>query len=1092
MVGQIGGESAAALAAWIDGPAARAAQRQFDDLEEPQRSYAVVLCAAYPAMAPQLHRDPHLAPASAQPAPQRLRAAHDNLEQVSDGTVFRRELRLLALRERMRIALREVLPAPLGGADLEVTARELSYLADHGIEAALREAQRDVFRRYGPPLHDDGKPGRIAVLGMGKLGGRELNAGSDVDLVCFYDTDRCRGRKAGIETSAHQIWTKVVQRMTANLAELTEDGLVWRVDLRLRPEGGSGALVNSLAAAERYYETFGRLWERAAWLRARPVAGDRAFGNRVLRMLEPFVWRSRVDPQIANTMYDLVHRARDELSTTPERDLKLGPGGIREAEFFVQTLQLIWGGPHPRVRTRSTVQSAWRLRAAGLMTEREARDLVAAYLALRRTEHAVQFASGVQTHDLPEELETLARTLGYADARTLQHDLDGHTTRVGELLRSLLPEGAPQTSRWDAALEAIARGAFEPFEAELSAAGMPFAVAEHAGELARDLFEMARHPDSPLGVRSREQWRHLPDTFLDALADAADPIQAARYCRGFVMRVRPVSLYSKLLAEDPSRIRRLITALGGSAFLAEAVAARPELADLVMFESRAPDRATIAREVEQAVSDVPIGDIELCAGALRRAKNRITTQIALADLGGEVDTAAVTDLLSALADAILEEATRHVLGSEEVRGLCVIAMGKLGGREIGYGSDLDVIFLYRAAEDCDDPVALYSRYARRIIQLITMPHPEGRGYELDTRLRPSGRQGLLVVSLDAFARYHATGGSKPGERAATWERLALLRARIAAGDRDVGEEAMRIAQRATYEAAHDDRIAGDIRHLRDRMERELAAERPGRYDLKFGRGGLVDVEFTTQLLQLRHGGTHPEVRTSDTRGAIEALARERLLTAEDADALRSGYAFLRRLEQRIRIVHGTSEHLIEENAAGLEPLARRMGLRDLPGAKAASALLERYRLITDRVRATYERLVGGQSASRFGVGSTQEPVTQHILIAEDDDLVRSALELTITRMGMATTCVDDGVAAWAALEAKDYDLLIADLAMPGLSGFELTERLRASRPNANILLMSGNVTQADTLRAEQLATPLLLKPFGLAELRQAIEAALED
>jgi glutamate-ammonia-ligase adenylyltransferase len=935
---------------------------------------AVLLSTAYPALTTMLEADPRLAP-----SPHSVMGERRAELATLDDDALKRALRRYAHAERMRIALREVLPASLGGADLEHTARELSDLADETIEIALSEAKRHVFERLGTPRGADGELSQLTVLGMGKLGGQELNAGSDVDLVCFYDSDACVARSDQRELPAHEVWTKVIQRMTANLEDVTEDGFVWRVDLRLRPEGARGPLVNSLAAVERYYESFGRLWERAAWLRARAVAGDIDFGQTILDALSPFVWTRRVDPSIANSMYELVHRARTELSRDPERDLKLGPGGIREAEFFVQTLQLIWGGRDPRIRVRSTIEAAAKLRSAGLVTEREAHDITVAYVALRRAEHAVQVASGVQTHSLPREpdaLRRLARTLGFDDADALNRDLDTHTERVGTLLRSLLPTAEASSTRWSAAIKALDRADPQALGQALKAAGMPAPADHYQGELSRDLFEMSRqHPDSLLGSRTRERLRPLVDTMLDAMADAADPVQAARYLRGFVMRVRPPGVYTKLLAYNPAAVRRLVTALGGSAFVAEAVASRPERAHLVLFERGLPNAEAARDEVLDVIGE-PLDDVDDAidqqVGRLRRIKGRITTQVALADLGDEIDTRTATLILSAVADGTLEAATRLAMGAvpgepvEQVRGLAVIAMGKLGGREIGYGSDLDVIFLYDPAAAPNDPLAHFSRAARRVIQLITMPHMEGRGYELDTRLRPSGSHGLLVVSLDAFARYHDVGDQAErgarAQRAATWERLALLRSRFAAGDARLGRDAIAIAHRAAYEGGGQlSVLARDVHRLRLRMEQELAKERPGRYDLKFGRGGLVDIEFCAQLLQLKHGADE-RVRTSETRLALAALDEIGALEATHARALRQGYAFLRRLEQRLRVLHADGSHLIEEQAAGLVPLARRMGIRDLPGSAAAASMIDEYRAITGRVRDAYEAIVEASAA----------------------------------------------------------------------------------------------------------------------------------
>jgi glutamate-ammonia-ligase adenylyltransferase len=975
---------------------------------------ATLLATAYPALASMLEGSPEIARRLADEGFATARAHGDFMARLlsrvgdlGDGDRVQRELRRAAQSERIRIALRELLPPSLGGADVDVTARELADLAAATIEVALAEATYAVMQRFGEPKTASGAPARFTVLGMGKLGGEELNAGSDVDLVYFYDTDdgEVAPRSGGDPISLHDFWTRVARRLTSTLEEPTADGFVWRVDLRLRPEGRSGPLVNSLAAAERYYESFGRLWERAALLRARPVAGDRVFGDEVLETLAPFVWRRRVDPRLAVEMVGLAERSRAELSTDPGRDLKLGPGGIREAEFFVQTLQLIWGGKEPRVRAKNTLDGLRRLRAAGFVTDREAREIADAYLALRRAEHAVQVSSGVQTHALPGEdaaMARLSRALGFEGAEAFAADIARHMKRVAARFVSLLPEGAPPSSRFTAAIAALERADPEAFAdailraADNTAAGAPD-MPERWGDVARDLFELSRHPDAPLGGRTREQFPELALAALGAVVDAADPEQAARYLRIFFARVKRPGVYLKLLGDDPRAVRRLVEALGASAFIGDALANNPELGDVVLFARGAPTPEMARAEVEIALGEskdaagLDREDEEAVMEALRRAKARVTLEVGLADLASQLSTREATHTLSALADAELEAAARHALGTppgESVRGLVILAMGKLGGREIGYGSDLDVLFLFdpEAAPPGRDADAYFARCARRIINLISLSHSAGPGYELDTRLRPSGNQGLLVTSLEAFARYHgilassdgaghdgvASGpkpraaergaASTPRPRAAAWERLALLRARACAGDPALGKEAMRIAHAAAYEMAGEPRaVAEEIHRLRMRMEREMSQERRGRYDIKLGRGGLVDVEFAVQLLQLEHGRDR-RVRTTETAVAIEALAALGYLSAEHAETLRDGYAFLRKLEQRIRILHGTPAQLLEESAPGLFPLARRMGIRDRRGTEAAGELLARYREVTDRVRAAYEAIVGGRGA----------------------------------------------------------------------------------------------------------------------------------
>lgn len=973
--------------------AARMAERIATDT--PAYAYAVLLATAYPALTATIESSPEIVETIAIEGHRftrdhagltaRLRA---RIGDDKDPDHILRELRRFASEERIRVALRELLPLSLGGADVDVTSQEISVLAEVTIDCAFQEAKAQLAARFGLPQRDNGSPARFVVIGMGKLGGSELNVGSDVDLLFFYDTDDGACLQDGTATlSLHDFWSRVARRLTAMIEDVTADGWVWRVDLRLRPEGRSGPLVNSLAAAERYYESFGRTWERAALVRARPIAGDIDLGDEVLAALEPFVWRRRVDPSIALEMTKLVQRSRAELSSGSGRDLKLGTGGIREAEFFVQALELIWGGREARLRARGTLDGLRRLRMAGLVTDREAREIAEAYLTFRRAEHAVQFATGQQTHSWPVDEEAsgrLARVLGFSGTEAFEADLDRHIERVSVRFRSLVPDGAPAPSRWTEAIAALDDGNAAAFEAAWRrvSAQVDHAFAADAserwGDVARDLFEMSRRPDAVLGARSRETYPLLADALLDAVADAADPELAARTLRMLFMRLRHPGVYLRFVGHEPRALRRLLEAIGGSAFLGEALVRNPELGDRIWFSRGVPTTRSVHVELAEAEREPSQDDDpdEQLVGVLRRTKARVLVDVGLADLASEIGPREVGHVLSELADVSLEAATRHALGTpkdQPVRGLCVLAVGTLGGREIGYGSDLDVLFLFDPAKAPPgaDPHTYFARCARRVIKLISVLHPAGPGYELDTRLRPSGNQGLLVTSIDAFARYHGqphradgrTGTTSetdtPRIEAAAWERLALLRARVAAGDADLGARAIGITHAAAYVmVGSQTNVADELRRIRRRMEVELSQERRGRLDLKFGHGGLFEIDLCVQFLQMLHG-SDPSVRTTETAQAIEALANAGYLAPELAPALREGHAFLRKLQGRIRIVHADASSLVEETAPGLLPLARRMGIRDRPGAEAAHELLARYREVTSRVRQVYESTLKG-------------------------------------------------------------------------------------------------------------------------------------
>jgi glutamate-ammonia-ligase adenylyltransferase len=879
-----------------------------------------------------------------------------------------RQLRRGVWAEKARIALRELLPSRLGGGGIQTTARELSNLAEALLGIVLSLSVESLEGRAQAPRLESGAASELVVLGMGKLGGEELNAGSDIDLVFFYDTDDTEG-----PVSAHEYWSLVVQRLVAMLDESTADGRLWRVDLRLRPEGSSGPVVNSLAAAERYYETWGRFWERSALLRSRAVAGSKALGRVLEReVITPFVYRSEVDPGLPMLLAELVQRARVELCRHPERDLKLGPGGIREAEFFIQALQLVWGGKEPSLRVAGSLPGLERLNALGLVSEREAGQVGQAYRFLRLVEHRVQWMSGVQTHLLPEPGEDLERL-----ARSLELDTEGLLSRLAEhrgvveaCSRSLVPgevRPVPQFAELFSLLDERS-----PELAEYCA--QRFGEAE----LGLHLLALARRPDGLLGELTRERLSELSDQVLDALAQSGEPLQAAVFLRSVFGRLKSPLSYLQNLQPEPLSMRRLVQVLGASQLVGDAIVAHPDLADVVLLGGGAvtdPQR-TVRAELEQVLASSPSPQTPterraLVTRALRLAKQRTTVEVAVADLGDRLSRSEVAATLSDLADAALACALSTELG-QAPRGLSVLALGKLGGKELGYGSDLDIAFVFDPAEAPAgvDAAEHFTALAQRVIRLLSDADPAGRGYQLDTRLRPSGEKGLLVTSLSAFARYHGVP-LQPGQVAtvspavlssgAPWERQTLLRARYAAGDEKLGQRALAVAQKAAYGKGAPE--AAELHRLRLRLQHELGRESQHAYDFKLGEGGMLDVEFAVQWLQMKHG-EDPEVRHTNTEAALEALASRGYLALGLYETLREGYRFLRRLEQRSHIQNGLgTTRFSPEDPERLGALAHWLGFGPRRSPGAAADFLASYRAVTASLRAAYLEVLAADKAS---------------------------------------------------------------------------------------------------------------------------------
>ena len=887
-----------------------------------------------------LSQSPYLtAPLVRDPSQLRALAADPFLRREKDAATMRRELaaaldgvelaaglRAYRNREYLRLGARE-----LGWGAQEEIARELAHLADVTLDAAVARVRAELVARHGEPLTAEGQPCRFVVFGMGKLGGEELNFSSDIDLVYLYETDR---GAAGTLT-LHEFFTRLCERLTRAIADVTDDGYVFRVDLRLRPEGTRGPLCNSLHAAERYYESFGRPWERQAWVKARAVAGDLALGDEALALLEPFVWPRSAGADVIRSVHELMARMRSERAPEKNaRDVKLGEGGIREVEFFTQALQLVHGGRDRSLRERGTLRALDRLRTAGIVSEREHRTLADAYVFLRKVEHRLQLAEGRQTHALPADASheaLLAKRLGFADRDAFTSMLSDTRRQVSEIFATL---GAPESAPPPAVMTLVDTAATR--DEIVAALGL---LGFRSSDSSADEIAMLV-PAAPSEL--------LPQ-LLEEAAASPDPDLALRRLVDLAKRRRAGAGIWRLMAAHRPLLRLVVTLLGTSEFLGKTLVAHPELVEQMLAaasSARVRTREAIDELVARAQDGFDAADEESRLNALRRVRNEEMLRIGLFDVGGELLPGEVSQQLSDLADAVLEAALAVVAPptfrkwGTPAASLAVVGLGKLGGRELTYASDLDVIFIY---SDEGSGFEIMSRLAQRLIHALSAHLDEGRLYEIDTRLRPSGEKGTLVSSLAGFIAYHA-------KAAALWERQALIKARTVAGDRALGAEIERRAQALVYSDAPVD--AREIARIRARMESELAQETAHKFNIKTGRGGLVDVEFLVQYLQLVHGPRLPSLRQRATADALAALAQEGVLAAEDARVLAESYAFLRRLENRMRIVHDRSIQEISDRPGALDTLARRLGYH---GDGGGERLLADYRAHTERIRARYAR-----------------------------------------------------------------------------------------------------------------------------------------
>ncbi|HET9993374.1 MAG TPA: bifunctional [glutamate--ammonia ligase]-adenylyl-L-tyrosine phosphorylase/[glutamate--ammonia-ligase] adenylyltransferase, partial [Kofleriaceae bacterium] len=836
-----------------------AAQRGIDltTLAGDSHAIARLACQRAPYLATLLTQDPD-----------RLeRVAYDPyLHREKPRDVLAAEVRAACTDRSLHAGLRRVRGdelVRLGARELELgteteVGRELSRLAEACFDTAIVHVSRDLIARYGPPRFTDdagvSRDATVCVIGMGKLGGEELNFASDVDVIYVYASDQ----GAAGELSLHEYFAKLSTQVTAALSEVTDDGVVFRVDLRLRPEGAKGAIASSLAQLERYYETFGRAWERQAWIKARPVAGDAALGREVMRALLPFVWPHHTSPSVIDDVRVLNQRIKRELVRGRDGfDVKNGDGGIREIEFFVQALQRIHAGHHPNLRVRGTLAALDGLLFAGLVTDDEHLALTRAYRWLRHVEHVLQLEGGLQTQTLPADREVLARRLDYATARDFDRELALHTTAVARLFATLGDDHAEHPE-----IEAILHGELDDAREADALARLGFTDTTAArAELAR----ARRRPGSPLSPDATGRSARVGERLLSALASSADPDQALRSLGDLIANRGELWSIWRLLDEQPAIVRLLGSLLGASAYLGRTLVDTPELIDLlVSLGTTAPVRTTEQVEAELAarLATIDPSDVERQWSTVAEIKNGHVLRVGLADFAGILDPLAVDTELTAIAEACVRAALgiiRRQLDPDlgPAGALAILALGKLGGRELGYASDLDVIFVYTS--DDDDALAAFTKLAQRLLGALRTRTERGRLYEVDTRLRPSGSQGLLVSSLAAWRRYHA-------ERAQLWERQALIKLRPIAGDAALGAEIEADACTTVYAARDPAGVAEAIRTMRARIESELG----GPNDLKTAPGGIIDIEFAAQYLQLVHGHTHPALRTTSTSLALRA------------------------------------------------------------------------------------------------------------------------------------------------------------------------------------------------------------------------------
>ncbi len=821
-------------------------------------------------------------------------------------------LRKFRRRRMVRIAWRDI----AGWATLAETLRDLSALADVCIEFAYRRNYDALVARYGTPLGESSQtPQPMLILGMGKLGARELNYSSDIDLVFLYPEE---GQTDGVRSIDNaEFFLRLGQKISQLLSSQTVDGFVYRVDLRLRPFGDSGRVAMGFGAFENYLQQHGRDWERYAYVKARAITATDQFPSLYEEVLRPFVFRRYLDFGVFESLRDMKAMIAREVERRELSDnIKLGPGGIREIEFIVQAFQLIRGGGDRRLQNRE-LQTVLPLLASQRLLGRDAvADLEAAYRFLRLVENRLQEWNDEQTHQLPHEdiaRARLALSLGMSDWSSVAAQLAAHRERVSRWFAQTVfgpVAGAPdQRPESNGVLD-------------LDAAPEDFARALQRLGVSQPLFEPLEQ------LRNSGYYRRLDDTgrrrlrdslprILQSVAATSDPVISFGRIARILEMIGGRTVYLALLNENAAALQRLVQLCSQSQFLADQVAAHPLLLDELIDErliEEPPSRAQFVQDMESRRGAMQGEDAERQVELLRHFQRAALFRVAVADLTGRLPLMKVSDRLTDIAELIVGEALslawaqmteKHgapryldAAGNERTASMIVVAYGKLGGLELGYSSDLDLVFLHDSvgetqrtdgAQSIDNSV-FFQRLAQRLMHLLTVHTSAGRLYEVDTRLRPGGNRGLLVQTLQSFREYEF-------QEAWTWEHQSLLRARAIVGEPKLREAFEEARVEVLRNAVRRGDLRNEVRNMRAKMRENLSRAKPGEVDLKQDAGGIADLEFLVQYWMLKWADRHPEIVTfSDNIRQLESLASGNLVPQSRVDFLVSTY---RRYRERL-------------------------------------------------------------------------------------------------------------------------------------------------------------------------------------------------
>lgn len=841
------------------------------------------------------------------------------LKDIRNDTDLSRMLRDCRRREMVRIAWRDL----AGWADLTETMTALSAFADACLEQSLAFLHKQLCSEHGTPIGSDDRPQQLVVIAMGKLGGLELNFSSDIDLVFAYpEPGTTRGSAKSI--SNEEFFTRLCRRLVNVIGAASPDGVVFRVDLRLRPNGENGPLVLDFDNMEEYYQRQGREWERYAWIKARTAAGDKAAGAQLLDILKPFVFRRYLDFGAFDSLRGMKEKIALEVKQKRIKgNIKLGAGGIREIEFFGQAFQLIRGGVTPELQERSILSVLNTLSKKNYITRETADELENAYVFFRTTEHRLQEVSDQQTHLLPSDglgKTRLAVSMGFENWESFLSHLKDHQGHVRDHFSSLLahPDDQPTGSRKQDELDGVWQNLANTDQNEAALTALGFDQTEKVLGLLQNL-------DNDPATRylsndGRKRLGRLIPLVLKAVVLSEHPIPIFTRILELIKTIQGRTSYLALLLENPAALTHLVSLTEASPWVISFLSRHPVLLDELLDPRTLyapPNRVDLEEEITHSMGQIPRDDLEYQIEQLCIFKQVNMLRISAADVTGALPLMRTSDHLTDLAETVIEQVLDlswyHLSEKHGIptflsgkrngdRGFAVIAYGKLGGIELGYASDLDLVFLHtgspgqtREGKHLIDNAHFFSRLGQRVIHLLTAHTRAGRLYQTDVRLRPSGDAGVLVSHIDAFRSYQIND-------AWTWEHQALIRARVIVGDAQISTafEAIRKAVLTRFREKRP--LQKEVGKMREQMRRESAKSEPGSFDLKQDTGGMVDIEFMVQYLVLLRSHEYPALAGwTDNVRLLETLTQTGVLDGETAQILKVAYLAYRSAAHRLSL-----------------------------------------------------------------------------------------------------------------------------------------------------------------------------------------------